>query len=78
MFLKWSSRYSGEIWCSKVSVLINNFGDDPKPCLSLQKDGDFKADPRISFLEGARDFAVMDAILESGKKQGELVQVKKF
>ncbi|PIN18965.1 putative oxidoreductase [Handroanthus impetiginosus] len=44
----------------------------------LKKDDSFQAEPRISFLEGARDFAVLDAMLESGKKKGALVQVKKF
>ena len=36
------------------------------------------AEPRLSFVEGARDVAVLEAMLESGAKQGELVQVKKF
>jgi predicted dehydrogenase len=44
----------------------------------LKKDCSFRAEPRISFVEGARDFAVLDAMLESGKRQGALVQVKKF
>lgn len=33
------------------------------------------ADPRLSIAEGARDLAVIDAILESGKRGGALVQV---
>ncbi|KAK6138363.1 hypothetical protein DH2020_027892 [Rehmannia glutinosa] len=40
------------------------------------KDSNFQGEPRISFLEGARDFAVLDAMLESGKKQGALVQIR--
>ncbi|KAL6540783.1 hypothetical protein OROMI_024666 [Orobanche minor] len=37
-----------------------------------------KVEPRLSFLEGARDVAVLDAMLESGEKKGAPVQVKKF
>ncbi|KAH9741026.1 GFO IDH MocA domain-containing protein [Citrus sinensis] len=35
-------------------------------------------EPRSSFLEGARDVALLEAMLESGSKQGALVHVKKF
>ncbi|KAK9220872.1 hypothetical protein WN944_009296 [Citrus x changshan-huyou] len=35
-------------------------------------------EPRSSFLEGARDVALLEAMLESGSKQGTLVHVKKF
>ncbi|KAL0389381.1 UNVERIFIED_CONTAM: hypothetical protein Scaly_0295200 [Sesamum calycinum] len=45
---------------------------------NLKKDGRHRVEPRISFLEGARDVAVLDAMLESGKRQGATVQVKKF
>ncbi|KAL7113354.1 hypothetical protein ACP275_04G056300 [Erythranthe tilingii] len=45
---------------------------------ALKKDGGYEVEPRISFLEGARDVAVLDAMLESGKRKGETVQVKKF
>ncbi|XP_061367305.1 dehydrogenase FPY6 isoform X3 [Gastrolobium bilobum] len=38
----------------------------------------FVAENRLSFVEGARDVAVLEAMLESGVKQGELVHVKKF
>lgn len=37
-----------------------------------------QVEQRLSFLEGARDVAVLDAMLESGKKQGALIQVQKF
>ncbi|KAK9736013.1 hypothetical protein RND81_04G244500 [Saponaria officinalis] len=37
-----------------------------------------KHDPRLSFAEGARDVAVLEAMLESGKKHGAVVPVKKF
>ncbi|KAL9233632.1 hypothetical protein vseg_008603 [Gypsophila vaccaria] len=39
---------------------------------------DHKSDPRLSFVEGARDVAVLEAMLESGKKQGAVVTVKRF
>ncbi|KAL8056831.1 hypothetical protein ABFX02_04G144600 [Erythranthe guttata] len=45
---------------------------------SLKKESIFEAEARMSFIEGARDLAVMDAMLVSGNKQGALVQVKKF
>lgn len=45
---------------------------------NLKKDHDSHIDPRLSFAEGARDVAVLDAMLESGKRQGALVLVKKF
>ncbi|KAG5250049.1 dTDP-3,4-didehydro-2,6-dideoxy-alpha-D-glucose reductase [Salix suchowensis] len=38
----------------------------------------YEVEPRLSFIEGARDVAVLDAMLESGNKNGALVQVKKF
>ncbi|KDP20201.1 hypothetical protein JCGZ_07921 [Jatropha curcas] len=45
---------------------------------NLKKGSSYEAEPRISFVEGARDVAVLDAMLESGMKNGALVQVKKF
>lgn len=44
----------------------------------LQKDGSYQVEPRLSYVEGARDVAVLDAMLESGKKQGVPVQVNRF
>ncbi|KAL8489798.1 hypothetical protein ACS0TY_025615 [Phlomoides rotata] len=43
----------------------------------LKKDESFRAEPRMSYAEGGRDLVVIDAMLESGKKLGALVQVKK-
>lgn len=37
-----------------------------------------KYDPRLSYLEGARDVAVLEAMLESAEKQGAAVPVKRF
>ncbi|KAK3129229.1 hypothetical protein QOZ80_6BG0474180 [Eleusine coracana subsp. coracana] len=42
------------------------------------KDGDHKAETRSSYVEGARDVAVLEAMLESSEKQGTPVQVKRF
>lgn len=43
---------------------------------TLKKGG--QPEHRLSFVEGARDVALLEAMLESGSKQGELVHVKKF
>ncbi|KAL3850079.1 hypothetical protein ACJIZ3_011961 [Penstemon smallii] len=45
---------------------------------SIEKDSNFEVEPRLSIVEGARDVAVLDAILKSGKSEGALLQVKKF
>ncbi|KAM5582544.1 dTDP-3,4-didehydro-2,6-dideoxy-alpha-D-glucose 3-reductase [Rosa sericea] len=42
------------------------------------KGAGYEAEPRMSFLEGARDVAILEAMLESGGKQGAPVHVKKF
>jgi len=42
------------------------------------QDGDHNAEPRSSYVEGARDVAVLEAMLESSAKQGAPVQVKRF
>ncbi|KAM0864863.1 hypothetical protein ACQ4PT_043636 [Festuca glaucescens] len=46
--------------------------------MQVSKNGDHKAEPRSSYAEGARDVAVLEAMLESSTKQGAQVQVKKF
>ncbi|XP_057452708.1 uncharacterized protein LOC130744551 [Lotus japonicus] len=43
-----------------------------------EKGNNFVAEQRLSFVEGARDVAVLEAMLESGARQGELVHVKNF
>ncbi|XP_008243595.1 PREDICTED: uncharacterized protein LOC103341817 [Prunus mume] len=45
---------------------------------NLRKGNGYEAEPRMSFLEGARDVAVLEAMLESGGKQGAPVHVKKY
>lgn len=42
------------------------------------KDGSYKAEPRSSYVEGARDVAVLEAMLESGSKLGALTHVKRL
>lgn len=44
---------------------------------TLQKDCSYEAEPRSSFIEGARDIAVLEAMLESGMKQGIPVKVQR-
>ncbi|CAI0412306.1 unnamed protein product [Linum tenue] len=45
---------------------------------SLKKECGYEAEPRLTFLEGARDVALLDAMLESGRKKGAQVEVKQF
>ncbi|CAH1452656.1 unnamed protein product [Lactuca virosa] len=45
---------------------------------TLEKGGKIEGEGRYSYVEGARDVAVLDAMLESGMKQGAFVKVKKF
>lgn len=35
-------------------------------------------EPRLSYVEGARDVAVLEAMLESGARNGAIIPVKKF
>lgn len=48
------------------------------PTYLLQKGSNHEIEPRLSFIEGARDVAVLDAMLESGMKNGAQIQVKKL
>ncbi|KAJ9540425.1 hypothetical protein OSB04_026931 [Centaurea solstitialis] len=59
-----------------IEELKTFFSDVSKA--SIQKDSTFEAEPRCSYAEGARDIAVLDAMLESGTKQGASVKVKNF
>ncbi|KAA3477861.1 glucose--fructose oxidoreductase-like isoform X1 [Gossypium australe] len=45
---------------------------------NLKQGNGYEAEPRSSFVEGARDVSVLEAMLESGSKGGTLVNVKKF
>ncbi|KAF3448921.1 hypothetical protein FNV43_RR09638 [Rhamnella rubrinervis] len=40
---------------------------------TLKKGSAYEAEPRLSFVEGARDVAILEAMLESGTKQGAVV-----
>lgn len=44
--------------------------------VSLKKVSNHKAEHRLSYVEGARDVAVLEAMLESGVKEGAVVPVK--
>lgn len=44
----------------------------------VQKDNCYEAEPRSSFIEGARDIAILEAMLESGMKQGAPIEVKRI
>lgn len=46
--------------------------------LCLQASNNHKPDRRLSYVEGARDVAVLEAMLESGMKGGAVVPVKRF
>ncbi|KAF5200788.1 NAD(P)-binding Rossmann-fold superfamily protein [Thalictrum thalictroides] len=45
---------------------------------NLKDTGSYAAEPRSTFIEGARDVAVLEAMLESGIRQGAQITVKKF
>ncbi|MFS7916069.1 putative glucose-fructose oxidoreductase [Helianthus anomalus] len=45
---------------------------------SLQNGNKIEAEARLTYIEGAQDVAVLDAMLESGLKHGAMVKVKKF
>ncbi|XP_051142447.1 uncharacterized protein LOC127259279 isoform X1 [Andrographis paniculata] len=68
-----SSFYPFNGVTEELKFFLNNISE-----ASDKKDGSLEMDPRISLLEGARDVAVVDAILESGKNSGALVNVKRF
>lgn len=44
----------------------------------MQEGAIHEAEPRSSYIEGARDVAVLEAMLKSSEKQGAQVHVKKF
>ncbi|KAG5517620.1 hypothetical protein RHGRI_038126 [Rhododendron griersonianum] len=57
----------------EFKAFINDFSQ-----ATLKKGKSFEPEPRCSFVEGARDVAVLEAMLESGMREGALVQVKRF
>ncbi|CAA0805757.1 Calcium-dependent lipid-binding (CaLB domain) plant phosphoribosyltransferase family protein [Striga hermonthica] len=58
---------------SGVTEELKAFLSDISPA-TIKNDGSFQVEPRLAFLEGARDVAVLAAMLESGEKQGVPVQ----
>ncbi|OMP04163.1 hypothetical protein COLO4_09894 [Corchorus olitorius] len=60
-----------------VNEELKAFVHDIKQATNKKGSG-YEAEPRSSYVEGARDVAVLEAMLESGSKGGALVQVKKF
>lgn len=45
--------------------------------ISLKKVSNHQAEPRLSYIEGARDVALLEAMLESGSKQGVMLPVRR-
>lgn len=68
-----STFYSFSGVTDELKAFINDVSN-----MTLKKESGYEAEPRCSFLEGARDVAVLEAMLESGHKHGELVSVRKF
>ncbi|XAR60421.1 scyllo-inositol 2-dehydrogenase (NADP+) [Bertholletia excelsa] len=62
---------------SGVNDELKTFLSDVSQAI-LKKEGGHASEPRCSFIEGVRDVAVLEAILESGAMQGAQVEVKKF
>lgn len=64
------------VWSSQYR--LHNTGHDCFLWFFWQNDDQHELEERLSFLEGARDVAVLDAMLESGNKQGTPIQIKRF
>ncbi|CAM8949670.1 unnamed protein product [Rhodiola kirilowii] len=76
------SLYSSDGQCKSYFYPFSGVTEELKAFIhdisSFKADISFKAEPRLSFTEGARDVAVLDAMLESAGKGGNMVQVEKF
>ncbi|XP_022730219.1 uncharacterized protein LOC111285187 isoform X2 [Durio zibethinus] len=76
--------YSADGQCKSTFYPFSGVNEELKAFIhdilqaSLKKESGYEAEPRSSFLEGARDVAVLEAMLESGSMGGALVHVKKF
>ncbi|XP_030526666.1 uncharacterized protein YMR315W [Rhodamnia argentea] len=68
-----STFYSFNGVTEELKAFINDISN-----MTLKKESGYEAEPRCSYLEGARDVAVLEAMLESGHKCGEVVSVRKF
>lgn len=63
---------------SGVTEELKCFVHDIELATSKEGGAVYEAEPRSSYVEGARDVAVLEAMLESSEKQGAKVPVKKF
>ncbi|OAY68722.1 Uncharacterized protein ACMD2_03555 [Ananas comosus] len=76
--------YSEDGECRKTFYPFSGVNEELKAFIhdisqANKKDGVVhEAEPRSSYVEGARDVAVLEAMLESGAKQGSSIQVKRF
>ncbi|CAK7339263.1 unnamed protein product [Dovyalis caffra] len=77
------SFYGADGQCKSTFYPFSGVTDELKAFLhdisqaNLKKGSSYEVEPRLSFIEGARDVAVLDAMLESGNKNGALVQLYK-
>ncbi|GMH07580.1 hypothetical protein Nepgr_009420 [Nepenthes gracilis] len=75
-------KYSSDGQCKTSFYQFSGVNEELKAFIhdisevTLKKASNHKAEARLSFAEGARDVAVLDAMLESGSKQGAVVPVK--
>ncbi|XVF04640.1 hypothetical protein REPUB_Repub05bG0102100 [Reevesia pubescens] len=78
------SLYSADGQCKSTFYPFSGVTEELKAFIhdilqaSLKKGSGYEAEPRSSFVEGARDIAVLEAMLESGSNGGAMVPVKKF
>ncbi|KAH9622137.1 hypothetical protein KSS87_023618 [Heliosperma pusillum] len=74
------SKFSTDGKCTSSFYPFSGVTEELKTFLHdiSQASSDHVRDPRLSFVEGARDVAVLEAMLESGKKNGAVVTVKRF
>ncbi|PKA62444.1 hypothetical protein AXF42_Ash009330 [Apostasia shenzhenica] len=63
---------------SGVNEELKSFIHDIKQASKKELSSKHQAEPRSSYVEAARDVAVLEAMLESSTKNGAKVQVKKF
>ncbi|XP_020574808.1 uncharacterized protein LOC110020873 [Phalaenopsis equestris] len=61
---------------SGVNEELNAFVRDIKQATNKQETTRYEAEPRSSYLEGARDIAVLEAMLESSSQNGANITVK--
>ncbi|GAB4856079.1 hypothetical protein Ancab_024719 [Ancistrocladus abbreviatus] len=76
------SKYSSDGQCTTSFYPFSGVTDELKAFIhdiseiSLKKASNHKLEPRLSYTEGARDVAVLEAMLESGMKQGAMIPVR--